>query len=498
MLRRASGILLHVSSLPSEFGIGDLGPEAYEWVDFLVAARQSFWQVLPLNPTTLTSYNSPYQATSAFAGNPLYISPSVLRDEGLLTEDDLSGFPRRPQARVEYHGVGVEKQRLLDVAYEHFEARARKESFAVFCEKNSGWLDDFATFTALHKHFPDQIWSDWPPPIRDRDRDGLEKLTRELHGSIEREKFLQYLFFNQWSRLKRYANERGVQIIGDLPYYVGYDCADVWSNPGLYKLNETKKPNFVAGVPPDGFSATGQLWGSPVYDWSEHAKTGYAWWTSRLRQNLEMFNIVRIDHFRGFAAYWEVPADRDTAVDGKWVNGPGEQLFRVLLKHWSPPPLIAEDLGIITPDVRELMHTYGLPGMKVLLFAFDGNTGSNPYSLHNHVPNSVIYTGTHDNNTVRGWFENEASPDQKQRLYDYLGRTPSGSDVHWDMIRLAMMSVSKLLIVPMQDVLGLDETARMNHPAVASGNWEWRMVPGQATPDLADRLARLTEIYGRA
>jgi 4-alpha-glucanotransferase len=495
MKRRASGILLHVSSLPGEFGIGDLGPQAHRWIDFLCEARQSYWQVLPVNPTAPTGHNSPYQASSAFAGNPLLVSPALLLDEGLLLKGDISGLPTLPANKTDYPRASSAKRRLLDLAYERFHGGA---DFETFCHHNSFWLDDYAVFAALGGRFAGRPWPEWPDALRDRTRGSIEGVLHELEDTLKREKFFQYLFFKQWSDLKWYANQHGVQIVGDLPYYVGYDSADVWSHPGLFKLTKNKEREFLSGVPPDAFSDTGQLWGNPVYDWDEHKKTGYAWWVARLRRNLDLFDMVRIDHFRGFAAYWEVPGGRDTAVDGKWVDGPGGAVFRALLKYRPFPPFIAEDLGVITPDVRELMRECGFPGMKVLLFAFDGDTASNPYSLHNHVADSVLYTGTHDNNTVRGWFRKDAGRGQISRLADYLGIEPSESRIHWDMIRLAMMSVSDLVITPMQDVLGLDETARMNHPAVEKGNWEWRMTAEQATKEIATRLAHLAKVYGRA
>ncbi|NIM19170.1 MAG: 4-alpha-glucanotransferase [Candidatus Latescibacteria bacterium] len=499
MLRlRANGILLHISSLPSAYGIGDLGPEAYRWVDFLKDAKQGFWLVLPVNPVTPENHHSPYQATSVFAGNPLFISPSGLLDEGLLAREDLHDTPHFPEDRVDYPRAVTEKRRLLDIAYRRFSTAGPSHDFEAFCERNSHWLKDFAVFTALAERFPQTSWANWPPPLRDGHRDEIDRLVVELRDLVERTKFCQYIFNKQWFRLKRYANERGVRMIGDLPFYVGYESADVWSHADLFKLDESKRREFVAGVPPDAFSDTGQLWGNPVYDWPEHTETGYAWWISRFGRNLELFDMVRIDHFRGFAAYWEVPGDHANAVDGKWVKSPGENIFRTLLRYYPFPPLIAEDLGTITPDVRELMHTFGFPGMKVILFAFDGDTASNPYSAHNHVRNSVLFTGTHDNNTMRGWFENEATEEQKQRLADYLGHMPGASEVHSDLIRLAMMSVCRLVVVPMQDVLGLGSEARMNRPAVAEGNWEWRMKMEQATPGLAEHLARLTQIYGRA
>jgi 4-alpha-glucanotransferase len=499
MHRRASGILLHVSSLPGEFGIGDLGPRAYRWIDFLSEAKQSYWQVLPLNPTTSAGHNSPYQPSSAFAGDPLLISPTLLRNDGLVSEDDLKDYPALPSDTVDYDRVRAGKRRLLDAAYERFKSTAsHRGDLAVFCEEESGWLDDCALFLALCRRFPDRLWPRWPAPLRDKEASAIEAFARERGDAIEREKFFQYLFFKQWNALKEYANQHGVLVIGDLPYYVGYDSADVWGHAGLFKLDENKERLFLSGVPPDAFSDAGQLWGNPVYDWDRHEKTGYAWWIARLRRNLGLFDVVRVDHFRGFSAYWEVPAGRDTAVDGRWVKCPGEGFFRALQRYEPFPALIAEDLGVITPDVRELMRKYAFPGMKVLLFAFDGDTAANPYSLHNHVPDSVLYTGTHDNNTSRGWFRNDAGEEHIRRLADYLGSAPSDSTIHWDLIRLAMMSVCNVLVIPMQDALGLDENARMNRPAVESGNWEWRMSEGQATSELAGRLARLTEIYGRA
>lgn len=495
--KRASGILLHVSSLPSPYGIGDLGPNARRWVDYLAEAGQSFWQILPLGPTTAQGRNSPYLAASAFAGDPLFVSPAVLRDEGLLSDDDLRGLPDFPEDSVDYDAVRSHKRRLLDAAYGRFQSGSHREGFEAFCGREAHWLDDYAVFAALRGRFPEQGWRDWPEPLRDRDAAALEELDEATRDAAQREKFFQYLFFDQWGRLKRYANERGIRIIGDLPFYVGGESTDVWAHPELFKLDAQRHPTHVAGVPPDAFSDTGQLWGNPVYNWPVHAEAGYDWWIRRLRQNFTLCDIVRIDHFRGFAQYWEVPADDDTAVGGEWVDGPGDDFFQHLLKYWPFPPIIAEDLGLITADVRELIQRYELPGMKVLLFAFDGDSASNPYSLHNHVPNSVLYTGTHDNSTVRGWFEQEAGPEEKRRLGDYLGHLPPATEIHWHLIRMGMMSVSRLLVVPIQDVLGLGAEARMNRPAVEKGNWKWRLAPGAATPQLARRLAGLAATYGR-
>jgi 4-alpha-glucanotransferase len=495
--RRASGILLHVSSLPSEFGIGDLGPEAYRWVDFLAGAGQSIWQVLPLNPTTAEGHNSPYQSASAFAGNPLFISPSLLGEAGLLTEGDLRRFKAPGGETIDYGAAYTLKRELLDLTYGRFVSGAQTGAYDEFCARNASWLNDFALFMAIARSHPGRGPHELPAPLRDRTPEGLAEIRREEREEVERQKFFQYLFSRQWHELKRYANGRGVQIVGDLPFYTGGGSADVWANPSLFKLDESKRPRFVAGVPPDAFSATGQLWGNPVYDWDRHMKTGYGWWIARMRRNLELFDIVRIDHFRGFAASWEIPAGDETAAGGGWADGPGDAFFRALLRHWPFPPIIAEDLGMITADVRELMRRYQFPGMKVLLFAFDGDS-ANPYLPHNHETNAVLYTGTHDNNTARGWFEDEAGPDQKRRLAEYVGAEPAGGEVWWELIRLAMMSVCGLAVIPMQDVLGLGSAARMNRPAVATGNWEWRLRRDQATDDIAVRLSRLAETYGRA
>lgn len=499
MLRsRSSGILVHISSLPSENGIGDLGPDAYRWIDFLAEGRQRFWMVLPVNPISSAGFNSPYQAVSAFAGNPLFISPVLLLEEGLLAKEDLAASPRFAAGKVDYPEVYRDKKRLLEAAARRFFAAGPPREFEEFCERHSYWLEDYAAFAALRERFPDTNWPLWEPGLRDRRKSDVEAQTAALGDSIRQTRFNQYCFEKQWFKLKSYANRSGVQIIGDLPFYVGYDSADVWGHPELFKLDPSKQREYVAGVPPDAFSDTGQLWGNPVYQWEEHAKTGYGWWISRLGRTFDLFDLVRVDHFRGFAGYWEVPGGSKDAIGGKWVDSPGAELFRTVLKYHPFPPLIAEDLGTITPDVRELINTFGFPRMKVLLFAFDGDTADNPYSIHNHEPDAVLFTGTHDNNTVRGWFEAEATADQKERLAGYLGYIPEVAEVHDDLVRLAMMSVCRLVIIPVQDLLGLGEEARMNRPARAEGNWEWRMESGQVTEKLAQKLAELTTIYGRA
>ncbi|GBC85550.1 4-alpha-glucanotransferase [bacterium HR11] len=498
MRRRGSGILLHVTSLPSPFGVGDLGPWAYRFVDFLAEARQSFWQVLPLTPTGPGGGASPYNAVSAFAGNPLLISPERLVEDGWLTPEDLASRPDLPEDRVDYPGAYAFKRRLLERAFERFGPRRRDPDYQRFVEAHAAWLDDYALFVALTEHFRGQTWDRWPRVLRDRHPAALDRARRRLGRRVAMEKFWQYLFFRQWQALRAYAREQGVQIIGDLPMYVDYHSADAWAHPHLFKLDDQKRPTHVAGVPPDYFSATGQRWGHPVYRWDVLRQRGYDWWVRRIAHNLSLYDFVRVDHFRGFVAYWEVPAHEPTAVHGYWVEAPADDFFRTLSKHFPCLPIIAEDLGVITPDVREVMERWGFPGMRVLLFAFGPDMPTNPYAPHNHVRHCVVYTGTHDNNTVRGWFEQEASDEDRHRLFRYLGRTVTADEVAWEMVRLAMMSVADRVIIPMQDVLGLGAEARMNTPATPTGNWEWRLQPHQITSELARRLADLTETYGRA
>lgn len=498
MTRRASGILLHVTSLPSPFGIGDLGPDAYRWIDFLVDARQRYWQVLPLGPVAARGENSPYRAASAFAGNPLLISPALLMDEGLLDAGDLEAPPGTPSARVDFAAVARVKRVWLERAYERFAARGGGAEFDAFCTTHAAWLHPYAVFRAIGERYPDRRWWEWPGPYRDAGREAPSAPSGELEEPIRREQFIQFLFHRQWARLRAYANRRGVRIFGDVPFYVDGDSADVWSRPDLFQLDEAKRPRLVAGVPPDAFSDTGQLWGNPVYDWRAHGREGYAWWVARMCRSLEWFDRVRLDHFRGFVAHWAVAAGSPTAATGAWVEGPGASLLDAVFDALPGAALVAEDLGTVTADVRELLRAYQLPGMKVLLFAFDGDTASNPHAPHHHVPDAVVYTGTHDNNTARGWFEKEAGASARAQLARYLGHECSGSEVSETLVRLAMMSVCRTAVVPMQDVLGLGESARMNRPASQAGNWEWRLETGRSTPELAKRLAGWTEACGRA
>lgn len=497
MNKRGSGILLPVTSLPSPFGIGDLGPGAFRFVDFLNTSRQSYWQILPLNPTDPIHYNSPYHSSSAFACNVWLISPDFLLEDGLLYKKDLEPRPSFPSSRVDYEGVIAYKKKLLFKAYDHFSQKREKYDWENFYVENATWLDDFALFMALKSKFDGKAWSDWPEEIRERQPQALKAAARELNRLIDQEKFWQYLFCRQWKRLKNYCAEKKVKIIGDIPIYINYDSADLWCHPELFKLDERKKPYVVAGVPPDYFSKTGQLWGNPIYKWDKMQADGYNWWIARLTQVLKFVDIVRIDHFRGLVAYWEVPASEETAVNGRWVEAPAMDFLSHLKEKFPDLPFIAEDLGTITPDVREVMNHFQLPGMKVLLFAFSPDMPANPYVPHNFLPNCVAYTGTHDNNTVKGWFEEEASLEEKKRLFLYLGREVAAEKLSWELIRLLMMSVANTVIIPMQDILGLGAEARMNFPSKRGGNWEWRLLPEQITPFLVDTLKEVTEIYGR-
>jgi 4-alpha-glucanotransferase len=498
MNRRSSGILLHLTSLPGPFGIGDMGPWAYRFVHFLAEAGQSFWQILPLTPTDKDHDHSPYHSQSAFAGNPLLISPEKLVDDGLLDDADIAPAPDSPGGRVDFSAVVAHKERRLQRAYERFRSRSIDDEFDRFCRHHAWWLDDYVLFSALKSHYHEDPWNKWPTEIRDRDPHALLTVQGELGARLQELKFRQYIFYKQWSDLRRYCRQRHIQIIGDLPIYLPYDSADVWVHPELFKLDGDKQPRVVSGVPPDYFSETGQLWGHPVYNWDALQKSDYDWWIRRLGHQLDLFDVVRIDHFRGLVAYWEVPASEKTAVNGKWVPVPVDDFLNRLMKHFACLPIIAEDLGIITPDVREIMYRYRLPGMRVLLFAFGEDFPAGAFLPHNHVKHCFIYTGTHDNNTVRGWFETEADGQVKKRLFRYIGRDIPPAELPWEMIRLAMMSVADTAVIPMQDLLGLGAEARMNDPSEAKGNWHWRLAKDPITRELIDRLREMTETYGRS
>lgn len=497
MKKRSSGILLHITSLPSPYGIGDMGPAAYAFADFLADTCQGFWQVLPLNPTYPYSGNSPYKSPSSIAGNTLLISPELMAQQGLINQKDLFASPVFLEDKIDYKQATAYKIKLFNQAFERFQHQKNRYDFERFCLKQKDWLEDFALFTAIVEYFHGETWQKWPKEVRDRDIKALQSLREKLKKNIEKEKFLQFVFFNQWFFLKNYCNQKNIKIFGDMPIYVNYQSADTWANPDIFKLNQEKYPRFVAGVPPDCFSRTGQLWGDPVYDWETLKQKKYGWWIERMKHCLNVFDVVRIDHFRGFAGYWEIPYGEKTAINGRWEKGPGKDFFNAMLKQLPNLQVIAEDLGLITPDVQELIHYFRFPGMKVLLFAFDETLPQNPYAPHNHIKNCVTYTGTHDNNTVRGWFENEAGQEDKQRFFQYLGHEVGPEDAHLCMIRLAMMSVANLAIIPLQDILGLGEEARMNTPATANGNWLWRFKQDQISSHVKGLLKQMTILYGR-
>lgn len=435
---------------------------------------------------------------SAFAGNPLLISPEFLQRQGLLTKGDTQNVSAPTGTRVDYRFAGSYKAKLLNTAFERFRNMPTEAGYERFCSENKGWLEDYAMFIALSEHLGCRLWSEWPAGLRDRKRYTLKSMSVQLQKAIDREKFLQYEFFRQWFDLKRYCNERGIEIIGDIPFYVAYDGAEVWANQEIFKLTKTRKPRVVSGVPPDCFSQTGQLWGNPVYDWQLLKKKGYGWWFERIRHNIGLFDIVRIDHFTGFISYWQVPAGNKTAVKGKWVSGPKDDFFRKLFKRFPFCRLVVEDLGRTTAAVSKVIEEFRLPCMKVLLYAFDSDLAANSHCPYNHVENCVVYTGTHDNNTVRGWFENEAKSKQKQLLFDYLGRKVAADEIHWELIRLAMSSVANTAIIPMQDVLGLVAEARMNRPGSVRGNWSWRFCWSDVSRVVTAKLAKVTRVYGRA
>ncbi|MEW6441884.1 MAG: 4-alpha-glucanotransferase [bacterium] len=497
MKRRGSGLLLHITSLPSRYGIGDMGPEACRFADFLAAAGQSLWQILPLNPTEPIHHNTPYHSISAFAGNPMLISPDVLVEEGLLEPSDLEPVPAFPAAEVAFDAVRTYKTPLLERAFERFTRRKLAADYERFCKEQAHWLDDFALFKALRTHFDGRIWTGWPRDLRDRHVESLAAARKELADRIERERFIQFVFFAQWARLRQYGSRLDLQLFGDMPIYVDLDSADLWTHPELFHLDEEKRPTVVAGVPPDYFSSTGQLWGNPIYRWDALQRTGYRWWMDRIVHNLELFDLVRIDHFIGMVTYWAVPAAEKSAINGRWCEAPADDFFRRLAKKLPYLPLVAEDLGSVTPAVREVMARFDIPGMKVLLFAFGDKMPENPYIPHNLPANSVAYTGTHDTNTVRGWFEKEATPEDKERLFRYLGRPVPPDELAWELIRLLMGSVANTVILPVQDLLGLGDEARMNRPAVREGNWKYRLEPGRLTPALSERLRKTVETYGR-
>ncbi|MDR2825351.1 MAG: 4-alpha-glucanotransferase [Deltaproteobacteria bacterium] len=480
---RSCGVLLHISSLPSKYGIGSLGPEAHAFAETLAAAGIKYWQFLPLTPTSTFIGNSPYSSPSAFAGNPLFISLEVLQQEKLLSEAEIiNSGPRLPDDhpckrpdRVDYNAVSAQHDYLLELVFQRQEASLENDrSFKTFVAENNDWLLDYALFTAIKITQGGTSWLDWPKGLKWHRQEALKLWLEKNKRAVLKQQFIQYLFFTQWQALRRRCKRLGLQLIGDLPIYVTHDSADVWARPDLFKLDDQGAPKVVAGVPPDYFSATGQRWGNPVYDWAIMQKEDFAWWIKRLAHNLTQADVIRLDHFRGFCAYWEIPAAEKTALQGKWIPAPARAFMLTLKKHFGELPFIAEDLGVITPDVRELMQEFGLPGMKILQFAFGDEAGESPYLPFRHPVNSVVYTGTHDNCTSKQWFM-EAGEKEKDNFICYRGQALDPDYANEVLMRLALESQARLAVLPMQDILRLDGGGRMNTPSSSQGNWEWRV-----------------------
>ncbi|AZB72699.1 4-alpha-glucanotransferase [Synechococcus elongatus] len=497
MFTRAAGILLHPTSLPGPFGSGDLGPASRQFLDWLASAGQQLWQVLPLGPT---GYGySPYLCYSALAGNPALISPELLAEDGWLQESDWADCPTFPSDRVDFASVLPYRDQLLRRAYSQFLQKAAasdRQLFQAFCEQEADWLDDYALFMAIKQASQGQPWTEWPEALRQRQPQALAKARDRWGGEISFQQFLQWQFREQWLALREEAQARRISLIGDIPIYVAHDSADVWANPQFFALDpETGAVNQQAGVPPDYFSETGQLWGNPVYNWAALQTDGYRWWLQRLQQLLSLVDYIRIDHFRGLEAFWSVPAGEETAIEGEWVKAPGADLLSTIRQQLGALPILAEDLGVITPEVEDLRDRFELPGMKILQFAFDSGSG-NAYLPHNYWGRRwVVYTGTHDNDTTVGWFLSRNDSD-RQAVLDYLG-AESGWEIEWKLLRLAWSSTADWAIAPLQDVFGLDSSARMNRPGQATGNWDWRFSADWLTGDRAQRLRRLSQLYGR-
>jgi len=504
---RASGILLHPTSLPSCCGIGDFGPAAYNFVDFLQESAQKLWQVLPLNPTGFA--DSPFQCFSASAGNPLLISLEKLAEQGVLAKSDLKNVPNFPQDNVDFNAVSHYKLPLLKRASQNFLSSATpadRRRFEGFCQANADWLDDVALFIACKVAHEGAAWTNWEDGIAQRRPEAMSQWTSRLAGEIDAIKYRQFEFFQQWHDLRAYCGERGIRVIGDIPIYVAHDSVDVWRNRELFCLDEQGNSTKVAGVPPDYFSATGQLWGNPIYNWPEMKKTNYRWWVERFRSALRLYDVMRIDHFRGFEAYWQVPASETTAVNGQWVKGPGAELFATLQESLGELPVIAENLGVITPEVEAIRNQFGFPGMAILQFAFGIDAQAPTFRPHNYVRELVAYTGTHDNDTAVGWWSSTGADDSTRTPEDvrkehelaqkYLDFTDT-EPINWVLIHGVLSSIADTALIPLQDVLGCGREARMNLPGTSSGNWRWRFKPGALTPELSARLRELTLIYDR-
>ncbi len=498
--RRTSGVLLHISSLPSAYGIGDLGTAAFRFADFLTQTNQRLWQVLPVGP--IGPGASPYSSPSTFAGNPILISPEPLIENGLLTEDELAPLAELPTDHVDYEHLVPRKRKVLRTAFRRFQADASTidtTRIKKFRETQSAWLNEYALYAALKDAHDGAPWTEWPLPLAHCEPEALKRARDEHADEIEKHIFWQYLFYRQWTALQAYCRARDIRLFGDLPIYVAHDSADVWAHQDLFHLDDDGQPTVVAGVPPDYFSPEGQHWGNPIYRWDRMEDRGYPWWTERLRRAFELFDLVRLDHFRGFDEYWQIPAGHSTAIKGEWKAGPGAGFFKAMEDEFGDLPVIAEDLGIITDSVRALRDTFEFPGMAVLQFAFGGSP-TNEYLPHNHRRNLVVYTGTHDNNTMVGWWEEELSGEKKKFARSYLDLSEHSPDaqIHRHALRMAMASVADRVVTPLQDVIGLGSEARMNTPGTPEGNWTWRFTPDQISEEDKQVLKELTYLYGRA
>lgn len=496
---RTAGILLHITSLPSPFGIGDLGPEAERFAEFLNQSGQRYWQILPLNPTGEDHAFSPYSAVSGMAGNPLLISPEVMAKDGLVSTQDLKQFYVANHGKVNYREATLVREVLFEKGFRTFLSNPQTHPpFREFCRRESHWLDDFALYTVLKEQHENKPWYEWPTPYKQRQPKSLGDINRFHQERVNKVKWLQYIFDRQWKALKTFCNNLNVLMFGDLPFYVSYDSCDVWSHPDIFRLDHLRNMSGIAGVPPDYFNSKGQLWGMPVFRWDVLKKKEYGWWVDRVRKNFEMFDVVRLDHFRAFVSFWEVPAGEKTAVNGKWKRGPGADIFNVLNARLGKLAFVAEDLGDVDAAVFALRNEFGFPGMKVLQFAFGENMTASDYIPHNYTPNFFVYTGTHDNNTTVGWWLKDTRQDVRANLKQYVDEPGiSQNNIHQVLGKMAYASVAKTAILPLQDVLGLDETARMNTPASTKLNWLWRLKGGQLMPGFKNQLIRWARMYNR-
>ncbi|SHN49822.1 4-alpha-glucanotransferase [Desulfovibrio litoralis] len=504
MNNRSSGVLLHISSLPSKYGIGDLGTVAYEFAKLLINANQLYWQMLPITPTNSALGNSPYSSPSAFAGNYLFISPEMLVQDNFISWQELENIFQSNQENnsqnihINYELVEKQKKQLLDFAYQKNKLQlSNNQDFQIFCKKEAYWLNDYAAFCALKEYHQGLEWKLWAEPLKHKEQAVVDSWSSEHCELFDKERFIQFIFYQQWNAFYNHCKKIGLKLIGDLPIYVTYDSADVWANPQYFKLDDNLEPTHVAGVPPDYFSETGQRWGNPVYNWNTLKHDNFSWWVKRVKHNLNLFDTIRIDHFRGFVNYWEIEASEQTAINGEWIDAPGFELFETLNTKPEKLSIIAEDLGIITSSVKDLRDTFEFPGMKVLQFAFGGNLSENPHIPFSYTKNSVVYTGTHDNPTTKEWFSSIANEEEKQQLQAYVGHEVQMHNANAVLMRLAMASIANIAIIPMQDILALGEEGRMNTPSSSSGNWSWRMTETQLNSETFSVLSWLTKFFAR-